>query len=149
MNLSLTDPSSTLLANELTDSLDEASSKTIYALAYQFYEHGHYAEALPLFRFLTDRQPILRKHWMGLAATLLMLKEYEQALSAFSVAALQDPHDPYVHLHAADCLFGMDKTPDALNALEEALSEAAKSQMHEMLHRQIELMLRSWKECKR
>lgn len=132
-------------AEEAAGSIDPATGNAIYALAYKAYQQGRYQDALPHFRCLTDNAPFHRKHWMGLASTLLMLKKYEEALAAFGVAAIQNPDDPYVHLYAADCLFGMKNTAGALTALKEGLAAANKDPAHKNLSKQMALMLQSWK----
>lgn len=123
--------------------LDSETSETLYALAYQAYEHGRYEDALKLFRFLTLHCSS-KRHWMGLGATLQVLKQYEEALSCYGLAALEDASDPYVHLHAADCLFALDNIPGALIALEASENAATNKGTFEELLKRVKLMRAAW-----
>lgn len=122
-------------------------TETVYALATHAYENGRYEEALPLFRFLCLEESS-KRHWMGLGATLLMLKQFSEALPCYGLAALEDAEDPYVHLYAADCLFALDNIQGALLALEATEKAAIFKDEHEGLRKQVRIMRQAWEEKK-
>lgn len=116
----------------------------MYSSAYHLYGHGKYIDSKRLFRFLTICEPFDRRYWMGLAASLLQIKDYKGSLECYSVAAIQDPDDPYVHLYAADCLFALKKVKEGIRTLESAIAAAKKSDLHLTLLKQLENMHHAW-----
>lgn len=129
---------------EWVEPLDSNTCAAVYSLAFHAYENGRYQEALPLFRFLTVHHPLIRKHWMGLGATYQMMKNPTEALSCYEIAAIQESNDPFVHLHAADCLFALDKIPEALVALGAAESVATGNEKYRDLLQRLKLMQNAW-----
>lgn len=120
--------------------LNTETKEGIYHFAYQFYLNGKYADAVKFFRFLTRVDIGQKKHWMGLGAAQQMQKEYEQAIQAYSVAALLDELDPHVHIHAAECFFALEKLEEGITALNSA-KKAAKSQLPEL-----DLLSETWEK---
>jgi type III secretion system low calcium response chaperone LcrH/SycD len=116
------------------------------ALAYQAYTNGLYNEALPFFRMLTAYRPEHRPAWMGLGATLQMLKDYTEAIAAYGVAALMDENDPYVHLHAAECYHALNDGSQALVALNSAILTATEDACYRQLLAQLKLLQTCWHE---
>jgi type III secretion system low calcium response chaperone LcrH/SycD len=104
--------------------LSPDSLSLLYANAYELYRNGKYDDAKCFFRFLTLVNSFERKYWMGLGASCQMLKLYPEAIECYSAAAIQDPTDPYVHLHAADCYFHSNNLEKAKEALESAIITA-------------------------
>ncbi len=98
--------------------LSSDSHEALYQVSYAHYKQGKYDEAAGLFRFLTMADTANKKYWMGLAASLQQSKRYLEAIEAYELAAALDPADPYVHIHASDCLFGLGKQKDGLYALD-------------------------------
>jgi type III secretion system low calcium response chaperone LcrH/SycD len=96
------------------------SLEALYGIAYELYRNGKYQEAQDVFRFLTLANSFERKYWIGLAACHQMQKHYTDAIECYSIAAIQDPSDPYAHLHAAECFFHLGNHAKALEALESA-----------------------------
>jgi type III secretion system low calcium response chaperone LcrH/SycD len=123
--------------------LSQESLSTLYSLAYYLYENGKFVDAKSVFRFLTLSDAFDRRYWMGLAASYQMLKDYPAALECYSLAAVQNPDDPYVHLHAADCFFAGGESLKAVKTLESAIA-AAKKKKDEELCSQLLLMHASW-----
>jgi len=121
--------------------------ESVYAYAYEFYCRGHYKESSELFRLLTVAEARNRKHWMGLGASLQLLKEYEPALEAYSAAAFLDEQekDPFALIHAAECLKALDELPRALQLLSGAAKIAGKDPKYEKLLEQIELLEEAWR----
>jgi type III secretion system low calcium response chaperone LcrH/SycD len=132
---------------EITPLSDEALN-VLYAMAYALYEKGRYQEAKHFFHLLTLSNAHERKYWMGLAASCQMLKEYAKALEFYGVAAIQDPVDPYVHLHAAGCCFANGQNDRGVSAIEAAEKVATLSNKHERLLGQLKMMRQAWSSNK-
>lgn len=126
-------------------SLSAEECALLYTLAYHLYENGKYIDSQRIFRFLTICEPFDRRYWMGLAASYLLLKNYAGALECYSVAAVQGPHDPYVHLYAADCFFAQGQIGMGVRTLESAIA-AAKISNENSLLMQLENIRDAWKD---
>ncbi len=109
-----------LTHKELYDLSDE-DMESCYALAYLMYKNGKYEDARAQFAFLVFYDHLERKYWLGLAAALQMLEQYENAVTAYSIATLLDVEDPLVPFHAAECHIGLGDTQKAKNALEASI----------------------------
>ena len=109
--------------------LSQEDVELLYAMAFGLYEGGDYTGAKPLFRQLVVSKPLTQKHWVGLASTLQMEKNYEEALTAWSMAALMERNDPSPHFHAAECLFSMGQTDEARKALNEVKKRTEEKEL--------------------
>jgi type III secretion system low calcium response chaperone LcrH/SycD len=98
----------------------------IYREAYQAYHADQFEAASALFRWLSLFNPFVLKYWMGFAASSQLLKKYEEALKAYSVAAVLDPENPYPHFHAFECYQSLENEMEASKALEDAYRVASK-----------------------
>lgn len=118
----------------------------IYAIAYEFYSHGHYKEASSLFSHLVIQETKNVSYWMGLGASLQMQKEYLKALDAYTAAAILEveERDPLPHFYAAQCLIVLKDVKSALQALESASTIASKDSKYEQLLIQINLIKDAW-----
>jgi len=117
----------------------------LYTLAYHLYESGKYEDSKQIFRFLTICEPLDRRFWLGLAACYQLLKDYSGAIECYSVAAVQEPNDPSVHLHAADCFFAQGQTKTGVRTLESAITAAKRSGVTSLLM-QLENMRQAWND---
>ncbi|HEV8051387.1 MAG TPA: SycD/LcrH family type III secretion system chaperone [Parachlamydiaceae bacterium] len=124
--------------------LSPDSLSALYSMGYQLYRNGKYEDAKCFFRFLTLNNSFERKYWMGLGACYQMLKLYNEAIECYSAAAIQDPTDPYVHLHAADCYFHMHNLAKAKEALESAMITAKDDKAYEGLIPKLQLISDTW-----
>lgn len=120
------------------------SLSALYGMAYELYRNGKYEEAKDVFRFLTLANSFERKHWLGLAACCQIMKNYEEAITCYSTAAIQDPSDPYTHLHAAECFFHLGNHTKAKEALESATITAKENNAHAALIPKLELIFDVW-----
>ena len=135
---------SPVLGQDQDFSLSEETLNALYAMAHTLYGNGKYQEAKQCFHFLTILNANERKFWMGLAACYQMLKDYSSAIQFYSLAAVQDATDPYVHVHAADCYYALGEKDQALQALDSAQCAAAVSEKHNQLIPQLELIRQVW-----
>ena len=95
--------------------------ETIYAMAYSVYSSGDYEKALKIFRFLCFFDHLEKKYWLGLGGCLQMLKEYEQAIEAYSNTMMLDSDNPAIPLLAAECHLALDHKEEAISGLTAAI----------------------------
>lgn len=103
-----------------TDSMVEG----LYAQAYRLYNTGKYVEASHIFRMLILLNTTESKYILGLAACFHMLKEYKNAIQAYTMCGIMDPENPIPHYHAADCYIHMKDPLSAIVSLEMAIKRA-------------------------
>ena len=103
----------------------------IYALAYNLYDQSLYEEAHNIFTFLCLYDHLETKYWLALGACRQMLKRYQAAIDAFSMAALLDEENPAVPLHAAECYLALDNLDGAEQGAEAARWLAEKHSGHD------------------
>ncbi len=129
---------------------DDETIEGIYSFAFSYYENGWYTEAENLFRLLVALRIRNYNYWKGLGATLQMLKKYEEAIEAYSWAAITDPtiSDPYPHFHAAECFHTMGEYTRGLKALYSAKTIAKKQGTYYALLQQIELFQQALRKKK-
>ena len=109
----------------------EYSPDELYEIAYVLYKNGKYDKAVRFFKLMTLLHPAERKFWMGLGACHEMLQSYEMAIEYYGVAAIQEPEDPLVHWHAANCFFSLGNEGKALDTLRTAIEVASRNTGHE------------------
>lgn len=124
--------------------LSEESLSALYAMAYELYRNGKYEDAKGFFRFLTIANTFECRFWIGLGACYQMLKDYAGAIECYSVAAVQNPDDPYVHFYAAECFFHGGDSAKAIKTLESALIVAKKTSEHCDLIPKLQLLYDTW-----
>lgn len=113
-------------------------------MAYGLYRNGNYADARDFFRFLSIVKANDRRHWLGLGACSQMMKNYSTAIESYSVAALLNPNDPYVHFYAAECTYHSGDVPKAISTLESALTAAGQSDDYNMLRTKLGHLYETW-----
>jgi len=106
---------------------NSADIEVLYAAAYGLYETGDCERAEPLFRQLVVSKPLDLRHWTGLGAVLQMQAKYDEALTAWSMAALVDTLDATPHFFAAECLLALGQADEALKAIAEADARTTES----------------------
>jgi type III secretion system low calcium response chaperone LcrH/SycD len=129
---------------------DDETIEGIYSFAYSYYENAWYSHAENLFRLLVSLRIRSSRYWKGLGATLQMLKKYDEAIEAYSWAAITDESisDPYPHFHAAECFHTMGEYKRGLKALYSAKTIAKEQGTFYALLQQIELMQKTWRKKK-
>lgn len=119
--------------------------ESMYGMAHQMYSSGNFEQASHVFRVLTFLDATKKRNWMGLGASLQMLKQYGEAVDMYGIAGLMEENDPYIHFHAAECLFLMgekEKGRIALNSAE-MMAEKQKNKDHALIS-QLELFRQAW-----
>ena len=91
--------------------------EVIYAMAYAHVAQAQYAQALPLFAFLSQYGPT-RKHYLaGLALCLQMQARYEEAIRIHSLGVLF-PLAPEATLRVAECQLALGQAEAARESLQ-------------------------------
>lgn len=104
--------------------MDNQMLENIYAQAYRLYNTGKYTEASHLFRILIMMDATEQKYMLGLAACLHMLKEYENALSSYTLCNAIDPKNPIPYYHSSDCYIQLKDFLSAMVSLEMTIAHS-------------------------
>lgn len=118
----------------------------IYAQAYNFYQTGRYNDALQIFRLLVVLNPGEMKYALGIAASLHMMKEYQEAVEAYTLCSVLDPLNPVPHYHMSDCFVGMRDRHSAKIALETAIRKAGDKPEYQILKDRASLTIKNLKK---
>lgn len=97
--------------------LGDKEMESVYAMAYNFYRAGNYADAEKIFHYLCLIDHLTLKYWLGLGATQQVQKNYSGAVKAYAYASMLDIHDPRPQIHAAECWLAMQDKENAVSAL--------------------------------
>lgn len=106
--------------------LTEEEMEAIYHVAFNTYSNGGYEQAYKMFRFLCFFDHLEPKYWLGLGGCRQMLKQYPDAVEAYTFAMLLDSDDPHPPLYAADCHIALGNREEAISGLTAALEWAGK-----------------------
>jgi len=132
------------MQNQNIEPLNDDSLNSLYCIGYNLYRNGKYTDARDFFRFLSIIKADDRRYWLGLGACCQMMKNYPTALESYSVAAILNPNDPYVHFYAAECTYHSGDIPKAIATLESALTVAAQSDTHSTLKTKLDHLHDTW-----
>lgn len=99
----------------------------IYEIGLQFYTQKDYVNARDIFLLLTSINSTISQFWTALGLTEKELTHYDVAAMVFTFAAVQNPEDLSICLHAADCLRLQNRTSEAIQMLD-AMIEAAEDE---------------------
>lgn len=106
--------------------LNDTMVEGIYGQAYRLYNSGKYKDAIHLFRLLIMLNSTDPKYTMGLAACYHMMKDYDNAVAAYTMCSVIDPLSPIPHYHVSDCYLKLDDKRSALISLELALQRVGE-----------------------
>lgn len=120
--------------------------RSVYSVAYVYYEKGFYTKAEEIFYFLVGARMRSSVFWMGLGAVLQVQKKYAEAVEAYERAAIYDFKmcDPFPHFHAAECLYSLKKVKRAVVALNSAKTIALKVKTYPVLLKRILFLIDVW-----
>jgi type III secretion system low calcium response chaperone LcrH/SycD len=121
--------------------ISDEEMEAIYSVAYNLYENGKYDDALQVFKFLCFFDHMEKKYWLGLGAVRQMLRQYDDAVNAYSMAAMLDIDDPAPASHAADCLLLAGKKEEAESALNFVLEFAPETEQGKPFRQRAESVL--------
>lgn len=112
------------------DSFSQEDYKTLYTIGFGLYEAGDAKQAKHVFHQLVLAKPLQSEYWFGMGCCLQMLKQYEEALSAWAMCSLIDGHNPLPHFHAGECYMAMEETAEARKAFHLFLHMAKSEQQY-------------------
>lgn len=95
-----------------------------YRAAYYLFEHKRYKDAANAFLFLATLNPHNHEYWLGLGMAIQMCHDYEAAIDAYELAALNEVSSPVPYFYLAKCLFAIHDRENALQALNLAIESA-------------------------
>ena len=121
--------------------LEQNDLEAIYAVTYNVYTSGKYAEAMKLFGILSLLDPTDYRFVFGGASCQQMMGEYLAASVYFQLAGGLDPENPAPMLHTAECLLALKDKDGARAALEHALERAGGKAEHQAMKKKAEVML--------
>ncbi len=123
--------------------MDPRTLEATYAQAYHHYNSGQYPEAARLFQLLQLADGTEPKFGLGLAASLQMLEEYQNALIIYGLVELVDPENPIPHYHASDCYDKMQLTAAGIAELEIAIELCGTQPQYTLLKERAQLTIKS------
>jgi type III secretion system low calcium response chaperone LcrH/SycD len=96
--------------------ITDEQMEMLYAHAYQLYQTGCYEKASGIFRMLVMHDHWESKYFLGLGATLQMLKLYEKAAEVYSYCFLLDRKNPVAPFQAGKCYMALNDCEKAKSA---------------------------------
>lgn len=93
----------------------------LYKIAYNLFKNGKYKNAIPLFTFLRDLDPLVYRYTFAIASSYHHMKDYQKALGEYSLCSLLDPNDPKCYYYMADCCLELKDAALAISSLQDAL----------------------------
>ena len=105
------------------------------------YENGRYEEAGQVFGFLAACHSTNPRLWKALGAAHKMCGRHAEAITAFSLAVKTGSEDPWVPVHAAECLMHMQRYPEAVAALKHAALAAETSEEAPAVRRRLNALI--------
>lgn len=120
--------------------------ESMYAQAYRLYNSGKYVEAIHLFRLLILLNTMESKYILGLAACFHMLKEYQNAIEAYTMCGVIDPQSPLPSYHSSDCFMQMKDYVSAMICLEMAVKRAGNKPEYNKIKERAHLSLERLKQ---
>lgn len=121
--------------------LTRENLESVYAIAYNDYNTGKYERAHHMFQMLCFFDHTEKKYWMGLGATRQMLRSYDAAVDAYSMASMFDIEDPNPPLHAAVCHLALGNRDKAISGFQYAAESAGDRPEYAAIRRQAEAKL--------
>lgn len=97
---------------------DDTDYEVLYALGHSLYSQARYQDAMRTFGFLVTHNHMEKRFMNAFAASLQMLKSYEEAIKYYSMASLMDMRDPLPTYHTAECMIALGYTAEAREALQ-------------------------------
>ena len=114
--------------------MKESMVEARYALAHRLYAGGKYEDAEALFRWLTTYAGDNETYWMGLGACRQALENYDGALEAYQMAALDSSlQDPAPFYYSGICLIRQGRTEDAVVSLKAAVTLGDRNNSDHMI----------------
>lgn len=82
--------------------ITDADMQEFYEASMGYFNHKQYEEAADCFLFLTALNPFESNLWIKFGNSEYALGNFQEALSAYSMAMLWDANDPFPHFYSAE-----------------------------------------------
>ena len=122
--------------------IDETQMEAVYALAYRHFNHGQYAKAEQLFKFLYSLDHYDSRFPIGLGAARQKQQKYNDAVNAYSAAAGIDIENPVPPLRSAECYMAQQDYELAKKAAKAAIYWAEGKPEHQKTRARADLILK-------
>ena len=96
---------------------DDDEIEAVYNVAYNLYQQRQYGKAEQLFTFLTVHEHTDSRFSLGLGGCYQLAEKYQQAITAYSCAALVDATNPMPAFHACECYMALADWENARKAI--------------------------------
>lgn len=97
---------------------------TFYQAARHLLENRNYAHAADAFLFLVSVNATNADCWLGLGMASQMNKDFEGAIDAYEMAAINELDNPVPYLYLGKCFFALHEKESALVAFDLAIEYA-------------------------
>ena len=102
--------------------ISENTINQFFQSGYRYYETAHFAEASDVLFAVNVLNPFKYNGWLALGMAEKQCGHFNEALQAFTMAALIDLTAVYPHLHSAECYRALKSEDDVKKTLDYALS---------------------------
>lgn len=120
--------------------------EALYSYGYKFFQSGKFQDALPLFLFLRQLDPVSYRYTFGVAACYQNLKEYSKAAGNYLLCTYLDSDNPVPYLHMYHCYLSQNDIASACNALKETILFASDQPEYAEVKTKARLELKKLKE---
>jgi type III secretion system low calcium response chaperone LcrH/SycD len=126
-----------------TKDFSDEEIEAVYNVAYNFYQQRQYDKAEKLFAFLTLYEHTDSRFSLGLGGCYQSMGKHNQAVNAYTCAALADATNPMPAFHACECYMALedwDNARKAITAVETLCEIVADEADHGELLKKVEVM---------
>lgn len=113
--------------------------EVIYQHGYNLFHNGKYQDALNIFKILRQLDITDTRYSYAVASCYHYLHQYLDAAENYNLTKYMDPFNPLPCFHLYDCYMQANYPISALQALQEALVLANKSDEYKELKKKIEI----------
>lgn len=106
--------------------------QTIYEIGSDFYSQGKYQEALNVFQALNHLDYSSHEIWLSLGICFQQLRDYYNAIYAYTMAGITNPSDLLPYLYSCECFLALNNQAQAKGCLE--LAKYFKNHYHMQEH---------------
>lgn len=116
---------------------NEHMAESLYSRGYVQYQQGRYEDASKTFGFILFNDPSNTRAMRGMASSLQMRGNYEQALLFLSYAAVADDDNADVSVQVIECLLHLGRKDDAMRLLSDVEQALANDPRDEYITNKI------------
>lgn len=91
--------------------------EVLYALGHSLYAQTRYSDAVKVFGFLVMHNHLEARFMNAFAASLQMVKSYEEAIKYYTMASVMDMGDPAPTFHTCECMIALGMVKEAHEGL--------------------------------